>query len=125
MKTDLWAALTAVSKRLHEHGDKSQVIDDLIELIDGTPEMQVAVWQAGHSWGPEASSDKPGNTIMASAPSDEEPRPYQVLGHRGGWAKCKAKESADAFKVALIRRDWVVEEDREKFDGLLESSPAV
>ena len=125
MKTDLRAALTALSKRLHEHGDICQSIDDLVELIDETPQMQIAVWQGGHSWGPEVPGDRPENVIMASAASDDEPRAYQVTGHRGGWARCKTKESADAFKVALIRRDWVVEDDREKFDRLLKSSPAV
>jgi hypothetical protein len=125
MKIDLRAALAAVSKRLHEHGDKSQVIDDLIELADGSPDVQLAVWQAGHSWGPEVSSDKPEDVIMATGASDSEPKPYQVIGQRGGWAKCKAVDPSDSFKVALIRRDWVVEEDREKFDRLLESSPPI
>lgn len=125
MKTDLKAALEAVSKRLHERGTTKPIVDDLIELTDGCSEYQLAVWQAGYTWGPEAPAEKSASIIRASAPSDNEPQSYEVIGQRGGWLKCKAADSSEAFKVALIRRDWVVEEDREKFDRLLESSPAV
>ena len=127
MKTDLRAALVAVSKQLHDHGDKGQVVDDLIELADGSPDVQLAVWQSGHSWGPETEtgSDVPDSAIMASAPSDCEPKRYEVLGRRASWLKCQAADSSESFKVSLIRRDWVVEEDREKFDRLLKTTPPV
>ncbi len=125
MTTDLKSALTDLSKRLHEQGDKGQLVDDLIELIDDSPEIQLAVWQTGSTWGPEVSSDNPDDVIMAKSPSDLELRPYQVMGQRGGWAKCKVVEAAGSFKIALIRRDWVIQGDLEKFDRLLESSPAV
>ncbi len=114
MATDLKSALTDLSKRLHEQGDKGQLVDDLIELIDDSPEIQLAVWQTGSSWGPEASSDNPENVIRATAPSDTEPTAYEVIGQRAGWLKCTATGGPlGSFKVTLIRRDWVAEEDRE------------
>lgn len=124
MKTDLRAALAAVAKQQLEHKHQEPFLD-LIDLAEESADVQLAVWQAGYTWGPEVSSDRDKDVIMASAPSDTEPRPYEVMGHRATWLKCKATDSSDAFKVTLIRRDWVVEEDRERFDRLLESSPAV
>jgi hypothetical protein len=100
----------------------AELIDDLLEQIDENARLQLAVWQAGYCWGEQPSSGA--ETIRASDPSDSGPRTYEVMGRRGDWLKCRATGSSTAFKVAMIRRDWVVEDDREKFDAILSRGSA-
>ena len=118
MATDCRKILIDLQTRFGESHGAAKLLDELVELIDAEPELQLAVYKAGYLW--DAGLPQPDvrdDLIRATLPGKAE-AVYEVYGVQGHMLACRS-ECEGHIWTGLIRRDCIVPDDRDKFDRIV------